>query len=139
MVNRLLFLSGKCLSNVFKKKSIKMKKLLAFCFMVCCAVAQAQLVTYPEGLKTGMPHNDDYTVRVRVPGGEWKDLFEYNVQVDMDRVQDASMVQFDMGSLVEVMVKKNIFLWSLMGIGCITFMCLPIRWKRRLTRKKRKE
>lgn len=29
-----------------------MKKLLAFCFMVCCAVAQAQLVTYPEGLKT---------------------------------------------------------------------------------------
>lgn len=28
-----------------------MKKLLAFCFMVCCAVAQAQLVTYPEGLK----------------------------------------------------------------------------------------
>ncbi len=119
-----------------------------------------------------MPHNDDYTVRVRVPGGEWKDLFEYNVQVDMDRVQDASMVQFDMGSPVEVMVKKNngtihevdirlqvndiryvqyknvitfmldkphIFLWSLMGIGCITFMCLPIRWKRRLTRKKRKE
>ena len=58
-----------------------MKKLLAFCLMVCCAVAQAQLVTYPEGLKTGMPHNDDYTVRVRVPGGEWKDLFEYNVQV----------------------------------------------------------
>ncbi len=47
------------------------------------------------------------TVRVRVPGGDWKDLFEYNVQVDMDRVQDASMVQFDMGSPVEVMVKKN--------------------------------
>ncbi len=87
--------------------SSQMKKLLAFCLMVCCAVAQAQLVTYPEGLKTGMPHNDDYTVRVRVPGGEWKDLFEYNVQVDMDRVQDASMVQFDMGSPVEVMVKKN--------------------------------
>ena len=42
-----------------------------------------------------------------IPGGEWKDLFEYNVQVDMDKVQDASMVQFDMGSPVEVMVKKN--------------------------------
>lgn len=41
-------------------------------------------------------------------GGDWKDLFEYNVQVDMDRVQDASMVQFDMGSPVEVMVKKQI-------------------------------
>ena len=62
--------------------------------MVCCVAVQAQLVTYPEGLQTGMSHNDDYTVRVRVPGGDWKDLFEYNVQVDMDRVQDASMVQF---------------------------------------------
>ena len=28
-----------------------MKKLLAFCLMVCCAVAQAQLVTYPEGVE----------------------------------------------------------------------------------------
>lgn len=70
--------------------------------------AQAQLVTYPAaGQKAGMPHNDDYTVRVRIPGGEWQDLYEYNVQVDMDRVQNASMVQFDMGSPVEVMVKKN--------------------------------
>lgn len=72
-----------------------------------CLSIQAQLVTYPGTLSTGMPHNDDYTVRVRIPGGEWKDLFEYNVQVDMDKVQDASMVQFDMGSPVEVMVKKN--------------------------------
>lgn len=84
-----------------------MKKLLIFCLTVVCMTAQAQLITYPEGLKTGMPHNDDYTVRVRIPGGEWKDLFEYNVRVDMDKVQDASMVQFDMGSPVEVMVKKN--------------------------------
>ncbi len=67
----------------------------------------SNLCTYPEGLMTGMPHNDDYTVRVRVPGGEWKDLFEYKVQVDMDNVQDASMVQFDMNGKVEVMVKKN--------------------------------
>lgn len=72
-----------------------------------CLSMQAQLVTYPESLNPGIPHNDDYTVRVRIPGGEWKDLFEYKVQVDMDKVQDASMVQFDMGSPVEVMVKKN--------------------------------
>lgn len=68
---------------------------------------QAQLKTYPEGLHTGLPHNDDYTVRVRMSGGEWQDLFEYKVQVDLDKPQDASMVQFDMGSPVEVMVKKN--------------------------------
>ena len=41
------------------------------------------------------------------PGGEWKDLFEYNVQVDMDNVQNASMVQFDIGSAVEVMVRRT--------------------------------
>lgn len=69
------------------------------------SVAQAQLLTYP--LQAGMPHNDDYTVRVRTVGGEWKDLFEYDVRVDMDHVQHASMVQFDMESPVEVMVKKN--------------------------------
>lgn len=68
---------------------------------------QAQLKTYPVGLHTGMPHNDDYTVRVRMLGGEWQDVFEYKVQVDLDKPQDASMVQFDMGSPVEVMVKKN--------------------------------
>lgn len=75
--------------------------------LVLTTWASAQLVTYPEGVNVGMPHNDDYTVKVRVPGGEWSDLFEYNVQVDMDNVQSASMVQFDMGSPVEVMVKKN--------------------------------
>lgn len=71
------------------------------------SITRAQLVTYPQTLHTGLPHNDDYTVRVRVPGGEWKDLFEYKVQIDLDSPQDASMVQFDMGSEVEVMVKKN--------------------------------
>jgi len=44
-----------------------------------CLSRQAQLVTYPGTLSTGMPHNDDYTVRVRIPGSE------YNVQVDMDK------------------------------------------------------
>ena len=62
----------------------------------------AQLATYPAGLDTGMPHNDDYTVKVRQVGGEWKDVFEYEVRVDMDKVQSASMVQFDMGEPVEV-------------------------------------
>ena len=85
-----------------------MKRIKALIGVVWLALsAHAQLVTNPETLRTGMAHNDDYTVRVRVPGGEWKDLFEYKVQVDLDRVQDASMVQFDMGSKVEVMVKKN--------------------------------
>lgn len=76
--------------------------LLAITFTI-----DAQLYTYPEGLRTGIPHNDDFTVRVRTKGGEWKETFEYRVHVDMDRVQEASMVQFDMDEPVEVMVKKN--------------------------------
>lgn len=83
-----------------------------FIVMICLLLTvtftiNAQLYTYPEGLRTGIPHNDDFTVRVRTKGGEWKETFEYKVQVDMDRVQDASMVQFDMDEPVEVMVKKN--------------------------------
>lgn len=85
-----------------------MKRQYAFCLLLLFVMAaQAQVVTYPDGLKANMPHNDDYTVRVRILGGDWKDLFEYKVQVDMDAVQNASMVQFDMGETVEVMVKKN--------------------------------
>lgn len=85
-----------------------MKYYLLFFSFLATVVTHAQLVTYPASLNTGLKHNDDYTVRVRSVGSaEWKDLFEYNVQVDMDNVQDASMVQFDMGSPVEVMVKKN--------------------------------
>lgn len=52
-------------------------------------------------------HNDDFTVRVREPGGEWLDLYEYNVRVDLDNPQDASLVTFDMEGPVEVSVRKN--------------------------------
>lgn len=92
--------------NIVKRVLEKRSWLLAVS-VTLSTLANAQLVTYPEILNPGMPHNDDYTVKVRMRGGEWKDLFEYNVHVDMDNVQSASMVQFDMGSPVEVMVKKN--------------------------------
>ena len=51
-------------------------KLVVMLLLTFTAGVQAQLVTYPESLNPGIPHNDDYTVRVRIPGGEWKDLFE---------------------------------------------------------------
>lgn len=94
--------------NRVKLVSCFFKCWIAFIFLnVNAEILQAKLVTYPECLKPGMAHNDDYTVRVRIPGGEWKDLYEYKVHVDMDNVQEASMVQFDMDGTVEVMVKKN--------------------------------
>lgn len=85
------------------KRGLCTTLLLATAFLA----AWSQLKVYPESLNPGLPHNDDYTVRVREKGGNWKDLYEYRVDVDMDNVQQASMVQFDMGSPVEVMVKKN--------------------------------
>ncbi|HVV05914.1 MAG TPA: glycosyl hydrolase family 28 protein [Puia sp.] len=81
--------------------------LLIFILMSCCAQAQ-QLITYPPPAPVIYSmHNDDYTVRVRRPGGKWQDLFEYKVKVDLDKVQEASMVYFDMEGPVEVMVRKN--------------------------------
>jgi pectate lyase len=61
----------------------------------------------PAGKAFWNHFNDDFTVRVRVPGGAWRDLYEYNVKVDLDRPQDASMVNFDIAGPVEVAVKKN--------------------------------
>lgn len=78
-----------------------------FCFRSLKTNAQ-QLITYPvpQAVVYSM-HNDDYTVKVRKPGGEWQDLYEYNVKVDMDKPQDASMVYFDFSGTVEVFVRKN--------------------------------
>jgi len=86
------------------------KKLSAFLFLsIICLGSQAQeLITYPAPAAVlYTQHNDDYTVKVRKPGGEWQDLFEYNVKVDMDKPQDASMVYFDFSGSVEVAVGKN--------------------------------
>lgn len=71
-------------------------------------VSAQRLVIYPVPKEVYYAaHNADYTVRVRVPGGEWQDLYEYNVKVDMHKVQDASMVYFDCDGPVEVFVRKN--------------------------------
>ena len=52
-------------------------------------------------------HNDDFTVCVRIPGGDWQDLFEYKVSVDADNPQSASMVQFDFEGKIEMRVTVN--------------------------------
>jgi polygalacturonase len=52
-------------------------------------------------------HNDDFTVQAREPDGIWQDLYEYKVNVDMDNMQTASMVQFDFQGKVEMRVKSN--------------------------------
>jgi hypothetical protein len=61
----------------------------------------------PPGKAFWSSANDDYTVRVRQPGGSWRDLYEYRVRVDNDQKRDASMVLFDMDGPVEVSVRRN--------------------------------
>ena len=67
-----------------------------------------ELITYsvPGGFKYSS-HNDDYKVQVRSSDGDWRDLFEYEVEVDMDTHSKASMVFFDFSGTVEVRVQKN--------------------------------
>lgn len=52
-------------------------------------------------------HNDDYTVRVRTPGGPWQNLYEYRIRVDTDTLQNASLVYFDFAGEVELEIEKN--------------------------------
>ncbi|WP_309121603.1 glycosyl hydrolase family 28 protein [Paenibacillus sp.] len=51
--------------------------------------------------------NDDYRVSIRVPGEQWRELFVYEVKVDMHEVRRASMVYFDMEGSVEVRVEPR--------------------------------
>lgn len=75
---------------------------------VASPVLADTLLTYPVPPQLMYAaHNDDFTVRVRAPGGEWRDLYEYRVQVDTDTKQNASLVYFDFDGAVELEVMKN--------------------------------
>ncbi|WIW90569.1 hypothetical protein K3M67_15915 (plasmid) [Sphingobium sp. V4] len=69
--------------------------------------AQPIIYENPPGKALYDYHDDSFTVRVREPGGPWKDLYEYRVRVDGDNPQPASMVNFGMNGPVEVAVQKN--------------------------------
>jgi len=70
--------------------------------------ATDELRTYPVPREMMYSAFDDaYTVRVRTPGKEWQDLYEYRVQVDTDTKANASMVYFDFSGSVEIEIQKN--------------------------------
>lgn len=81
---------------------------LAMPLFFCLSVFAEGLWIHPVPREIYYPmHNDDFTVRVRVPGGQWQDLYEYKVKVDMDCPSEASMVYFDTDGPVEIQVRKN--------------------------------
>ncbi len=71
-------------------------------------------------------HNDDFTVQARTPGGEWKDLYEWKVMVDLDQRQNASMVYFDFTGSVELRIQKNNGILSKVSVGPRTGAPKPV-------------
>ncbi|MDQ0919458.1 glycosyl hydrolase family 28 protein [Paenibacillus sp. V4I5] len=66
---------------------------------------ETKLITYPG--PSGLAENHDFTVRARPAGGEWEQLFVYDVKVDMHQVRHASMAMFDCSGTTEIEVTKN--------------------------------
>ena len=91
-----------------------MKRILTAILFLCMAGAfawaQNVLQVYPA--PDGVELKDDFTVKVRVPGGEWQNVPTYMVKVDEVRgtkhhVEKSSMSYFDFDGQVEVSVTSN--------------------------------
>lgn len=67
--------------------------------------APAQIVTYPAPAK--QPLNNEYSVKLREPGGPWHKLDEYRVTVGLDTKSDSTMVTFDASGPVLVSIRKT--------------------------------
>ena len=98
---------------VFKEKFWSLATMLLLVFCGTFKMTAQELVVYKttDAILKSM-HNDDFSVKVRKPGGAWKDLFEFNVKVDQvvgtgHSVQNASMTSFDFSGTVEVSVTSN--------------------------------
>jgi hypothetical protein len=84
---------------------MKRTLVIALFFGLIYGLNAQKIITYPAS--DDIPHNNDFTVKVRIPGGEWKDLYEYEVLVDAHKVQKSSMVNFEFDGTVEVAVTSN--------------------------------
>lgn len=83
-----------------------MKKILIIVLFILSPYINAQqIITFP--VSDSIPHNDDFSVKVRIPGGQWKELYEYVALVDMHHVTKSSMVYFDFEGTVEFSITYN--------------------------------
>ena len=84
-----------------------MKKvlILLLIFGLACGIKAGNIIIHPT--TDIIPQNNDFTVKVRIPGGKWMDLYEYEVLVDAHKVQKSSLVTFDFEGTVEVSVTSN--------------------------------
>jgi len=87
---------------------MRVTALLTVSITICNASAALNL--YPETPDSSLKKNADFIVQVRPAGSNanWQELPVYEVQVDMDNVQRASMAQFDMDNCpVEISIHKQ--------------------------------
>ena len=102
--------------NLFKFS--KMRFCAVVCFMLLGVLlinpksiwAQSQLKVYPAPVDVLL--NSDFSVKVRIAGGEWKELDEYLIKVDEVRgtrhsEEKATMAYFDFSGKVEVCIQYN--------------------------------
>jgi hypothetical protein len=84
-----------------------MQKALVIVLFFCSFLGlnAQKLITYPAN--DVIPHNNDFSVKVRIPGGQWTNLYEYEVLVDAHKVQKSSMVNFEFEGPVEIAVTSN--------------------------------
>jgi len=98
---------------------MKFKSFLILLFSVQIISAQSTLKLYPTppSSEYNQMHNDDYSVRVRKPGGSWQDLYEYKTYVNSGsgpgstryEFEESSFVAFDFNGKIEIEVTSN---WS---------------------------
>lgn len=104
------------INNMVAQMIVKKHKYVRFVFSLLLVFVQ--VTAYSEGIlkvypaPEGVLQNSDFTVKVRIPGGDWKDLPEYLIKVDEVRetkhtVENSSMSYFDFSGEVEVAVTSN--------------------------------
>ena len=106
MFKSLFFNRSKKRSNVF----LLLAFVIAFVPMVLNFPTDVQAATtlkvYPA--PSGVTLNTAYTVKVRVPGGVWQDLDEYQTSVDNYHRHNVSFVYFDTDGPVDISVTDNL-------------------------------
>lgn len=111
---------------------IKIKRMLTalfLCSMVIIGAAQDRLVTYPAPIGASLAN--DFTVRVRQAGGDWKNVDTYTVKVDEVRdakhnVCIASLCYFDFSGEVEIEVISNMCSVNIGKIRPLSFGIKPL-------------
>ncbi len=78
---------------------------ISFTFPEKVQAASSTLKVYPA--PSGVTLNSTYTVKVRIPGGEWEDLDEYQTTIGSPTKSNASFVYFDTEGQVEVEATYN--------------------------------